>query len=131
MSAGNRSVNPAERGHSPHACHPGQAANDANHAAVPEIEDDDLAGVHMGNVETVCCGIDALVVQPDRRSGKRDVLQLLERRGAPRGRTSGGTRSKEQNPKRSERPLSPHREAVRSSAARKPLASASVEPVPQ
>jgi len=51
--AGDRSVNLAERGHGPHARHPAQVANNANNSPAPEIEDDDLAGVHMGNVETV------------------------------------------------------------------------------
>src|SRR5262245_16464421 len=61
----------------------------------PQIEDDELTRVHVGDVEAVCGGVDALVIKPHRGSGKRDVLTPLERRGAGR-RRRGARRSKDQ-----------------------------------
>lgn len=47
--------------------------------AVLHVEDDELIGVHVGDVEASIGAVEALVVEADGWAGERDVGDLFER----------------------------------------------------
>ena len=66
-------------GHGEDARDAGQAAQGVHHPFCLYIEHDDLSGIHVRGVKPVRATIEALVVEPDRRTGYGDLGDGLQR----------------------------------------------------
>src|SRR5690349_2612936 len=78
-----RCVHTVLRGHRQHTRHAGESIEVGEHPPGPYIEHDELPRSHVREEEPAGPGIQALVVEPRRAPGERDVANQPQRRGGP------------------------------------------------
>jgi hypothetical protein len=91
--------------HCPDSVNAGEAVQVGHDLSRPGVEDDELVGVHVGDVEPAACRIEALIVEANSLARHRDVGDEAQRR---RPRVRGGGDAVGQDQQRHDGFQSPH-----------------------